>query len=135
MGPKVWRVRVDVDPAMAPPLATALRPPSRHPLPVHKLPAAAVGRNEVQEKGVHGTGVQTGDAHLQDREHPAVNRNQIEIFEQNWIRCKKYWIRSEQNWIRTGLNIFDLIFSWKKKVCSVLSRLNRILCFLVLNLY
>lgn len=58
VGAKVRRVRVDVDAAVAPPLAPPLRPAGRHPLAVDKLPAAAVGRHKVQQEGVHGAGVQ-----------------------------------------------------------------------------
>lgn len=71
VSPEVGRVGVDVDAAVAPPLATALRPPSRHPLPVYELPAAAVGRHEVEQEGVHRAGVQARHADLQDGKHPA----------------------------------------------------------------
>ncbi len=90
---EVWRVGVYVDAAVAPPLAAALRPPGRHPLPVHELPAAAVGRHEVQQEGVHGAGVETGHADLQDREHPAAQTDTqtdilvliIDLFKNLWF--------------------------------------------------
>ena len=74
---EVRRVRVDVDAAVAAPLAAALRPAGSHPLPVHELPSAAVGRNKVQQEGVHGAGVQTRHTDLQDREHPAARISKI----------------------------------------------------------
>lgn len=80
---KVGRVGVDVDAAVAPPLPAALRPAGRHPLSVHKLPAAAVGRHEVEQEGVHGAGVQARHADLQHREHSAARTKHVTVSHQN----------------------------------------------------
>lgn len=66
MRAKIGRVRVDVDAARGLRLGLA----AGHPLPVHVLPAVVVGGHEVQQEGIHGVGVEAGDAGLQHREHP-----------------------------------------------------------------
>lgn len=81
---EVWRVRVDVDATVAPAFAAAFRPAGRHPLPVYKLPAAAVSRDEVQQEGVHGAGVQARDAHFQHWEHATEERHTA------WLKGKVY---------------------------------------------
>lgn len=66
MSPKVGGVRVNVDTAVAGDLWLACR----YPFAVDILPAVTVGRDEVQQKGVHSIGVQSCDTDLQNREHP-----------------------------------------------------------------
>lgn len=90
MGTKVWRVRVDVHTAVT----VGFRFASGHPLAVYVLPAVAVSRAEVQEKGVHGVGVQTRHAHLQYWEHPPGERSGVcvyvcvsQIQHQNYSYC------------------------------------------------
>lgn len=68
MRSEVWRVRVHVHAAGGARLGSA----SRHPLPVHVLPAVRVCRREVQQERVHGTRVQTGHIHFQHGEHAPV---------------------------------------------------------------
>lgn len=62
---EVWGVGVHVHTAGGARLGSA----SRHPLPVHVLPAVRVRRREVQEKRVHGARIQTGHTHFQHGEH------------------------------------------------------------------
>lgn len=66
MSPKVGGVRVNVDTAVAGDLWLA----RGYPFPVDILPAVTVGRDEVQQKGVHSIRVQSRDTDLQNREHP-----------------------------------------------------------------
>lgn len=57
MRTEVWRIWVDVDTAGG--LGFGFT--SRDPLPVNVLPPVVVRRSKIQQKGVHGVGVQTGD--------------------------------------------------------------------------
>lgn len=66
VGPEVGRIWVDVDAAGR----LRLRLAPRYPLPIHILPAVIVSRDEVQQEGIHGIGVQTRNVHLQHRKHP-----------------------------------------------------------------
>ncbi len=62
---EVGRVGVDVDAAVT----VRLRFARRDPLAVHVLPAVPVCRAEVQQERIHGVGIQTRHADLQDWKH------------------------------------------------------------------
>lgn len=67
VGTEVGRVGVDVDAAVT----VRLRFARRDPLAVHVLPAVPVCRTEVQEERIHGIGIQTRHADLQNWKHPS----------------------------------------------------------------
>lgn len=67
VSPEVGRVGVNVDTAVARDLWLA----RRDPFTVDILPAVTIGRDEIQQEGVHGVGVQSCDTNLQDWEHPS----------------------------------------------------------------
>lgn len=66
VGTEVRGVGVDVDTAVT----VRLRFARRDPLAVYVLPAVPVCRAEVQQERIHGVGIQTRHADLQNWKHP-----------------------------------------------------------------
>lgn len=66
VGTEVGGVGVDVDTAVT----VRLRFARRDPLAVHVLPAVPVCGAEVQQERIHGVGIQTRHADLQNWKHP-----------------------------------------------------------------